>query len=69
MTPAEIRATLPRMHELVHDPLLAASTAIVTLFVLLMEVGSKCSECVAAYRERTNSRKDQKPTRKTGSGE
>ena len=51
----KIRA--PRWARFLHDPLLAAGTAIVALFALLMEVGKKCSECVSAYREKKSSDK------------
>ena len=51
----KIRA--PRWARFLHDPLLAAGTAIVALFALLMEAGSKFGECVTAYRERKSSNK------------
>ena len=51
----KIRA--PRWARFLHDPLLAAGTAIVALFALLMEVGTKCNDCVSAYREKMSSNK------------
>ena len=60
----KIRA--PRWARFLHDPLLAAGTAIIALFVLLMEVGTKCSECVAAYRERNSSDEDRERAGKPG---
>ncbi len=54
----KIRAT--RWARFVHDPLLAAATAIVALFTVLIEVGSKCREFISAYRRKDDADKGQK---------
>lgn len=53
----KIRAT--RWARFVHDPVLAAATAIVALFALLMEFGSKCSDFISAYRRKDDADKGQ----------
>jgi len=52
----KIRAT--RWARFLHDPLLAAGTAIVALFALLVEVGSKCREGIWAWRRKNDAGKD-----------
>lgn len=53
-----IRAT--RWARFLHDPLLAAGTAVVALFVLLMEIGLKCNESILAFRRKDDADKSQK---------